>query len=234
MSGLDCGKQDTALHLFRGLARSYDRTADFATMFQDRYWKKWAAQWVPNLKGALVLDLGCGTLLLEERLAGSGCSFVGLDLTAEMLGMGSSKELRNVELLVNGDGESLPFKDRTFDAVVGCYVAKYVQVPRLARELARVSRKGAPAILYDFAKPRGLPAPFLQAYIQGGLGIAGFLLEHARRGSAFAYSRLPSLINNTHWDSEIVGAMEETGFETVTAERLTSGVVFGYCGRNLS
>ena len=226
------GKQGTALELFRSLAGSYDRTADFATMFQDRYWKKWATRWVQSLKGALILDLGCGTLLLEERLAKSDCRFVALDLTEEMLAMGSSKELPNVKLLANGDAESLPFKDRAFDSVVSCYVAKYVDIGRLSQELARVSKPGATVVLYDFARPHGLTAPFLQMYIQGGLGAAGYLMKLARRGSALTFTKLPSLVNGTSWDSEIVKAMEARGFETLEARRLSGGVVFGYCGRN--
>jgi ubiquinone/menaquinone biosynthesis C-methylase UbiE len=225
------GKQDTALELFHGLAGSYDRTADFATMYQERYWKKWAARWIQNLRGALVLDLGCGTLLLEERLAKSDCRFVGLDLTADMLARGSSKQLPNVKLLVNGDATSLPFKDKSFDSVVSCYVAKYVDVGRFSQELARVSKEGATVVLYDFAKPRGWTAPFLQVYIQGGLSAAGFLMEQAGRGSAFAFTNLPSLVNETSWDSEIVKAMEVGGFETLETRRLSRGVVFGYCGR---
>jgi len=230
--GRDEGKQETALELFRGLAGSYDRTADFATMFQDRYWKRWATKWALSLRGALVLDLGCGTLLLEERLARSDCRFVGLDLTGKMLAMGSSKSLPNVELLVNGDAETLPFRDQTFDSVVSCYVAKYVNVRRLAQELARVSKKGATVVLYDFSKPHGLAAPFLEMYIRGGLGAAGYLMKQARRGSAFAFTELPSLINHTSWDSEIVKEMEARGFDTLETRRLSRGVVFGYCGRN--
>jgi ubiquinone/menaquinone biosynthesis C-methylase UbiE len=115
---------------------------------------------------------------------------------------------------------------------VSCYVAKYVDIGRFTQELARVSKVGATVVLYDFAKPRGWTAPFLQVYIQGGLSAAGFLMEHARRGPAFAFTKLPSLVNETSWDSEIVKTMEARGFETLEARRLSRGVVFGYCGRN--
>ena len=57
-------------------------------------------------------------------------------------------------------------------------------------------------------------------------------MAKAGRASAFTFNRLPSLINGTSWDSAIVKAMEEKNFETVAAERLSSGIVFGYCGRN--
>ena len=223
--------RETALRLFRGLARSYDRVVDCATLLQDSYWKSWAASSLAAPRGGLVLDLGCGTLLMEERLSGSGCSFVGLDLAEQMVRLGKAKGLGNVSLLVNGDAESLPFPDGAFDGVVSCYVPKYVSIRRLAEELARVTRPGAPVVLYDFARPQGLLAPFLGVYIQGGLRAAGFLSRLGGSGAAFAFERLPSIIGGTTWDEEVVGAMEMRGFETISTRRLTGGVVFAYWGR---
>lgn len=224
-------RQETALRIFEGLSGSYDGVADLAMLFQDRRWKKWAEERIPFVGGGLVLDVGCGTLLLEERLAGLPCRIVGLDLTREMLSEGRAKKLSNVDLLVNGDAESLPFPDGTFDAVVSCYVAKYVDIGRLAKEVARVSKVGATVVLYDFARPRGAFAPFLNAYTSGGLRILGVLLGLAGRPEATTFSVLPGIVERTTWDSAVVGAMESQSFETVSTARLTGGVVFAYHGR---
>jgi ubiquinone/menaquinone biosynthesis C-methylase UbiE len=225
------GTQEVALELFRGLATSYDRTADWATLFQDRYWKAWVAKRFAAPDGGLVLDLGCGTLLLEERLRRHRCRFVGLDVTPEMAKLGWTKRLANVSLVINGDAEALPFPDDTFEAAVGCYVPKYVSVARLADELARVVKPGARVAFYDFARPSGLSALFLEPYIQFGLRAVGFALRRARKGAAFAFEKLPRIIDVTSWDKEVVGAMEKRGFETLAANRLTAGAVFAYCGR---
>ncbi len=225
------GMQNVALRLFRGLAASYDRTVDYATLYQDRCWKRWTAEKAALAEGMLVLDLGCGTLLLEERLRAARCKFVGVDVTREMARLGWAKGLENVPLVTNGDAESLPFADEAFDAAVSCYVPKYVNVGRLAGELARVLKPGARVVLYDFARPCGLSAAFLEPYIQGGLRAIGFALRKTRKGAAFAFERLPQIIDGTHWDREIVRAMEGRGFETVAATPLTAGAVFAYCGR---
>ncbi len=225
------GMEATALHLFRGLADSYDTVLDWATLFQDRYWKTWAIRHGAAPDGGLCLDLGCGTLVMEESLAGSGCTFVGLDLTREMVAIGKGKGLANVRLLVNGDAEALPFPDGAFDSVLSCYVPKYVRTSRLAAELARVARPGGVAVLYDFARLRGPLAPFLGLYARGGLRLAGALARLSRAGAGMAFDRLPDIIARSTWDEEIVPAMERRGFETVAAERLTGGVVFAYCGR---
>ena len=227
------GARDIAQKLFRGLAASYDRTVDYATIYQDRYWKKWAIEKAALSDGSLVLDLGCGTLLLEERIR-SNCRFVGVDVTSEMARIGWAKGLANVSLVINGDAEALPFPDEAFDAAVSCYVPKYVSMNRLAGELARIVRPGARVVLYDFARPGGISAPLLEPYIQVGLRTIGLLLRKTRNGAAFAFERLPRIIDRTSWNKEVVKAMEDRGFETLAASSLTAGVVFAYCGRKRS
>jgi len=220
-----------ALGLFRGLAASYDRTVDVATAYQDRYWKRWIAEKMGLRHGTVVLDVGCGTLLLEERMSNSGSEFVGVDLTAEMARLGRAKGLANVPLVVNGDAESLPFADQSFDGAVSCYVPKYVSVDVLAAELARVVKPGGTVALYDFARPRGPAGPFLEVYIQAGLRVIGWALRSTHRPAASAFERLPLIIYGATWEREIVDAMERSGFEGVDATSLTAGVVFAYCGR---
>jgi demethylmenaquinone methyltransferase / 2-methoxy-6-polyprenyl-1,4-benzoquinol methylase len=225
------GMHRVALGLFKGLATAYDKTVDYATFFQDRYWKGWVAKKGAFSDGALVLDLGCGTLLLEERLRSLNCSFVGLDVTAEMARLGVAKGLANVSGVINGDAEAIPFAGDTFDAAVSCYVPKYVSVAKLADELARVVKPEAMVVLYDFARPSGIRAPFLELYIQVGLRAIGLVLRKTGNRAAFAFEKLPQIVDGTSWDKAIVRAMEERGFNTIDATPLTGGVVFAYCGQ---
>lgn len=221
----------TARRLFRGLARSYDRVVDLATFFQDRYWKRWVASHAPDLRGGFALDLGCGTLLMEERMRAWELQFVGMDLTEEMLREGQAKALPNVSLLLRGDAEELPFPAGTFDLVMSCYVVKYVRAERFAKEVARVAKQGATVVVYDFVKPSGSFAPLVEVYIQAGLRAVGFLLGLSGKDSAFTFRRLPGIVEGAVWEREIVKAMEREGIETKAARRLTGGVVFAYCGR---
>ena len=220
----------TSSRIFAGLARSYERALDYATLFQDRRWKIWAARRLSREGGSLILDVGSGTLVLEELLAGEKCRFVCLDLAPEMIRVAAEKRVPNVDLLLNGDAEFLPFPEGSFDSVVSCYVPKYVDVKKFARELARVAKPGGTVVLYDFAKPRGPLAPFLEAYIRAGLRLVGAALGLARRGEAFTFARLPRIIEETAWDVEVVGAMESSGFVEVESDRLTGGVVFACSG----
>ena len=224
----------TALELFGGLAASYERALDAATLVQDRYWKKWVVESSGVGEADTVLDIGCGTLLLEERLLPTRCRVVGLDLTEEMIRVGQAKRLPNVPLLVNADAESLPFPDRSFDAIVSCYVAKYVDLGKFANELSRVVKPGGKVVLYDFVKPRGLFLPFLALYLHGALRVAGFLLGLVGNNAAFTLSNLPRIIEGATWDRGLVAQMKARGFETNAFRRLSGGVVSAYSGTRRS
>jgi demethylmenaquinone methyltransferase / 2-methoxy-6-polyprenyl-1,4-benzoquinol methylase len=223
--------KEVSSRIFAGLARSYDRVLDYATFFQDRRWKRWVIGMMDGRESDLVLDVGCGTLVLERRLGGLGYRFVGVDLSPQMVRVGRRKGARNVVLLANGDAEHLPFADGAFDIAVSCYVAKYVDLPKFAAELARVTKSGGRAVLYDFAKPKGMAAPLLEMYIQGALRAAGRLLRLASKDEALTFSELPRIIDGTTWDDRIGPEMESSGFEPLAFARLTGGAVFAYCGR---
>jgi demethylmenaquinone methyltransferase/2-methoxy-6-polyprenyl-1,4-benzoquinol methylase len=230
VEGRSARARGTAARLFPGLARTYDRTVAYATLFQDRYWKRWVAERAPDERG-FALDIGCGTLIMEERMRARKTTFVGLDLTEAMLREGQAKSLANVALMTRGDAEALPFPDETFDLVISCYVIKYVEVKRFADEVARVARPGATVVIYDFVRPRGIWAPFLELYLQAGIRAVGLLFELAGKESAFTFRRLPEIVAGSVWEREFVEAMKERGFKTVAAEKLTGGVVFAYSGK---
>jgi demethylmenaquinone methyltransferase/2-methoxy-6-polyprenyl-1,4-benzoquinol methylase len=225
--------QPMALGLFSKLAETYERVLDYATLYQDRYWKRRLVEKLRLGGEDLVLDVGCGTLLLEQRLLEVGCKVVGVELTLEMLKVGLSKLLPNVPLVVNGDAEFLPFAHARFDAVVSCYVPKYVNIGDFARELARVVKPGGKVALYDFVKPRGAFSLLLELYIKGGIRMAGFVLEKTRSQAGSILSRLPTIVDGATWDRVIVGVMESKGFETRTFEHLTLGAVSVYYGIRL-
>lgn len=220
----------TALEIFGGLAASYERVVDVATLAQDRYWKRWVCDHVGVKSGERVLDIGCGTCLLEEQLDRYGCSVVGLDLTERMVRIGNSKRIASVEGLVHGDAESLPFPDGMFDAVVSCYVPKYVDVTKFAKEASRVLKTGGRIALYDFVHPRGPLSPILRLYIQGALPVVGHVLEFTGSETASTFRNLPRIIDETTWDEGIAEAFERHGVSRRAYRALCHGVVRAFSG----
>jgi SAM-dependent methyltransferase len=99
--------------------------------------------------GAHVLDLGCGAgtdTLVAAQMVGPEGRVVGIDMTPEMLAKAraSAEEmgLGHVEL-VEGEAETLPFADESFDVVISNGVIDLIpDKDAVFSELARVLRPG--------------------------------------------------------------------------------------------
>jgi demethylmenaquinone methyltransferase / 2-methoxy-6-polyprenyl-1,4-benzoquinol methylase len=223
------GVQPLARKIFEGLSPSYDRVLVAATLMQDVYWKSWLLEHAVMTGEGRVLDIGCGTGVLEERIGGGNQAVVvGVDLTEEMIRRAQLKHIPSLLALGVGDGEHLPFRDGSFDTILSCYVVKYCNPQRLAGEMGRVLRRGGTLVLYDFSSPRGPFAPFHALYAYGILKILGKLLQHLDPQTAFTYLVLPDVIRSRVWDSGFEEILKSAGFAHVGRKRLTGGVVTGY------
>lgn len=227
---MDSGVQRLTLKIFEGLSESYDRVLDVVTLRQDRYWKTWMLKNARVGPGMRVLDLGCGTGVLEQYLNGTGAVTVGVDLTEEMVRLAQRKNPRFTDMVAIGDAEHLPFRDGSFDAVLSCYVVKYCSASELASEAMRVLRPGGRLILYDFTRPRGLLAPFHAFYVYGLLRLLGVVLKPVAPGMAFTYEALPSVIRGRPWDDTFGALLTTSGFWGVGSMRLSGGVVATFWG----
>jgi SAM-dependent methyltransferase len=95
--------------------------------------------------GAQVLDVACGTGSAALPAARRGAEVTGLDLVPELLRAGREKAARaGVEIeWVEGDAESLPFEDESFDRVLSTFGHMFASRHReTADEMLRVCRRG--------------------------------------------------------------------------------------------
>jgi ubiquinone/menaquinone biosynthesis C-methylase UbiE len=92
-----------------------------------------------------ILDLGSGTGLLQKFLKGT---LYGLDISFASL-------KKSKELSVQGDAESLPFKDNSFATVLSFTTAQNLDsVENMLREIARVLKSNGIAVITILAKFR--------------------------------------------------------------------------------
>jgi demethylmenaquinone methyltransferase / 2-methoxy-6-polyprenyl-1,4-benzoquinol methylase len=223
--GFVVAQNELARSIFRGLSPSYDSVVDWMTLHQDRTWKLRMLRRLAMGDAARILDIGCGTGVLEEMDL-FGCSeVVGIDITSGMLRLAQKKDLRSVCMLGLADAEHLPFADESFDLVVSCYVPKYCDTRTFVEELARVLKPGGRVALYDSTMPRGLVAPLLKLYVFGFMPVFGKLVEPLDASLAFTCGALPGLIRSTTWDVEIEGALAKNGLSEGSRETMTGGVV---------
>lgn len=173
-----------AQQLFDGLPRRYDRLGALLSFGQDRRWRRAMVDPVAAMRPApsVVADVACGTAGVSLQLARrTGADVVGIDLTEQMLRVGSARVSAAGEAarvtLVAGKGEQLPLADGRVDALTFTYLLRYVCDPAATlRELARVVRPGGVVASLEFAVPDAAVthAAWL-AYTRAVLPLAGLL-----------------------------------------------------------
>ncbi len=149
--------------LFDRWAPSYDWL--FPSVFYRAIHKR-LLEYVNLPERANVLDIGCGTGRLLERL---GTQFpdlrgTGLDLSTNMLRMARLTNRHHPRLIyVEGKAESLPFADGQFDAVFSTIsFLHYLEPQQVVSEISRVLSPGGCFYLVDItskkeAQPQLLP-----------------------------------------------------------------------------
>jgi ubiquinone/menaquinone biosynthesis C-methylase UbiE len=91
------------------------------------------------LQDKVVLEVGCGTGLILQRLKRHCKDCIGVDLSSGML----SKAKKRGFDCIQADATSLPFRDESFDCVVCFKVLPHIPDAQSAiQEMTRVTKKG--------------------------------------------------------------------------------------------
>ena len=106
---------------------------------------------LPNLEGAFVLDVACGTGRWLSKLLDRGVrGGVGIDLSPQMLAQARRKPAL-YSSLVCADSTAMPIASGIADLALCSFAVSYVaRLERFACELSRVVRRGGCLILTDF------------------------------------------------------------------------------------
>jgi demethylmenaquinone methyltransferase/2-methoxy-6-polyprenyl-1,4-benzoquinol methylase len=209
---------------FPGTGKSYDRVVRWTTLGQDGRWKRRLLSMVPPSKS--ILELACGTGILTFRLLARnpGARLTGVDITDDYLQVARAKHAQlggDVEFRL-GDAVTVPVADRgPFDAVVSCYIPKYVDLDRLVAHLTPTVVPGGVLVLHDFTRPRGfVPRVLWRAWF----GILNTIapLMHPEWRQVFDAS-LTELIRTTKWVRHLREALARHGWTEITTTRMTGG-----------
>ena len=103
--------------------------------------------------GGTVLDVGCGSALVADRILDLDATYVGFDFGGHHIEYAAKKyaditERKLRAVFARGDGQLLPFADATADVVVFSEVIEHLLQPELAVwEIARVLKPGGVLVM---------------------------------------------------------------------------------------
>jgi 2-polyprenyl-3-methyl-5-hydroxy-6-metoxy-1,4-benzoquinol methylase len=127
---------------------------------------------IPELRGARVLEIGCGMGLHTQTMAAAGAEVTAIDLTSTAVEATSRRlALRGLQARVlQCDAENLPFETGVFDFVWSWGVIHHSsRTARIVREIARVLNRTGKCRVMVYNR-EGMPARicFIRDYILKG------------------------------------------------------------------
>ena len=100
---------------------------------------------------SLILDYGCGGGWLSNILSIKGFNVVGIDINSNLLKV--AKRTRSTSEFILSDAESLPFRENSFDNIIGIAILHHLILGRALKEIKRI---GKPNFRLLFMEPNVL------------------------------------------------------------------------------
>lgn len=124
---------------------------------------------VDLLRYQTILDVGCGTGALCSVLHQRGFCVTGVDPAKKMLDIGARKrENRDIGFIQASALERMPFRDKSFDVSMACYVAhglKDYERKMMYAQMERITKHVV--IIYDYNERRSVLTNVIE-WLEGG------------------------------------------------------------------
>jgi demethylmenaquinone methyltransferase / 2-methoxy-6-polyprenyl-1,4-benzoquinol methylase len=212
--------------MFSTIAPRYDFITRAFSYGMDRRWKRLAVARAQLSRSSIVLDLACGTadfakLIYADR---PDARVVAADLTEPML------RLANIRHVVCADAASLPFPDKSFDAIfVGYGLRNFPHLEGVLSEVRRILKPDGVLVSLDFFLPghAWMRRAYLSyLYLQGALW--GVILH----GRARVYTYIPDSLQSFLSAEKYSSLLETMGFVEVTARTFLLGGIALHWAKN--
>lgn len=231
-SGL--GKKQQVAGMFDDIAFRYDFLNRFLSAGIDIRWRKKAIKQLVKLQPKTILDVATGTA--DVAIMASGIlkpeKITGIDISDGMLQIGRKKieklGLQNTIELLNGDCETINFKDASFDAVTVAFgVRNFENLEKGLAEIKRVLKPGGSLVVLEFSKPKtAVVTSMYNLYMKFICSNVGKLLSKNRT----AYQYLDESIKKFPEGKNFTDILDNLGFRNTFIKPLSLGICSIYCG----
>lgn len=221
--------------MFNTISPTYDLINRLLSLGQDQSWRKKVARYLPKKPGILHLDLATGTgdqiIALWEKKSDLKQS-IGIDPAEKMLEI-ALKKIRKKSYssqiqFLQGEAESIPFSESSFDVVTISFGIRNASDPLTClQEMYRVVKPKGKCLILEFSLPenalvKALHLFYLRRFIPK---IGGFFSK-----SPASYRYLNQTIETFPYGKALLSLLKKSGFEKVEAHPLSFGAVTLYVG----
>jgi demethylmenaquinone methyltransferase/2-methoxy-6-polyprenyl-1,4-benzoquinol methylase len=220
--------------IFSTVTGRYDFLTHLLSLYQDVFWRRFAAGKIRRGKTCRLLDVATGTadLAIEEALRHAGCYVVAMDLMGEMIALGAEKlKKRNLAhrvCLLRADALNIPFPSGTFDAASIAFGIRNVPDKVAAlKEMGRVVVPGGQVLVLEMTRPG--TRLFLRPYVFY-LRTVMPLAARISSPNPAAYRYLADSILHFPSPSDFSAMMRKAGLSPVESYSLTLGITHLFVG----
>ena len=225
--------KETVRTMFNEISGRYDFLNHFLSFGIDHWWRRKFVSVLSKKKPLLILDVATGTgdLAIAMRTL-SPEKITGIDIASQMLDIGKikieKKKLTGKIIFLTGDAESIPFPDKSFDAVTVAFgVRNFENLEKGLLEMKRILKPGGTMQILEFSHPGS--APFKQIYRFYSRFIIPFFGKIISRNNQ-AYSYLPESVAAFPSGDDFIRILEKIGMENSSYISLTFGISSIYSG----
>ncbi|MGC4100134.1 bifunctional demethylmenaquinone methyltransferase/2-methoxy-6-polyprenyl-1,4-benzoquinol methylase UbiE [Ferruginibacter sp.] len=230
----ESSKKQQVASMFNDIAFNYDFLNRFLSAGIDIRWRKKAIRQLAALKPQTILDVATGTADVAIMASGilKPAKITGIDISDGMLEIGRKKVekagLSNTIELLNGDSETINFKDNSFDAVTVAFgVRNFQHLEKGLSEIRRVLKPGGKLVILEFSKPKmpGVKSMY-NLYMKIICPNVGKLFSKNRN----AYKYLDESIQKFPEGKNFTLILDNLGYSNTYCKPLSLGICSIYCG----
>ena len=217
---------DDVSKMFDDVAHRYDFLNDLLSLGRTKAWRRVVTAIISPKPGMKILDIAAGTGSSSKPLVDKGADVIALDFSEGMLAAGRKRH-KDIKFQ-QGDALNLPFKENTFDVTTISFGLRNTSDTTAAlKDALRVTKKGGRIVVCEFSHPTNKLFRFI--YLKYLMRALPVIAKRISKNPA-AYIYLAESIQAWPNQSSLAQVMRQAGWETVSWQDLTFGIVAVHIG----